>query len=84
MRLILFAAGIFLAFQSALASVTAHYTFNDAGNGGVNLLKAYVGQDAIVRGGSKPVADIVGIGELYPTNGPRRADGTGAVAIPKG
>lgn len=80
---VLFAAGMVLAVHSAFASVTAHYTFNDAGNGGLNLLKASVGQDAIVRGG-KPAADVAGIGELYATNGPKRADGTGAVAIPKG
>lgn len=80
---VLFAVGMVLAVHSAFASVTAHYTFNDAGNGGLNLLKASVGQDAIVRGG-KPAADVAGMGELYATNGPKRADGTGAIAIPKG
>ena len=49
---------------SAFAGVTARYTFDDAGNGGLNLLKASVGEDAIVRGG-KPAADVSGIGELY-------------------
>lgn len=68
---------------SAFAGVTARYTFDDAGNGGLNLLKASVGEDAIVRGG-KPAADVSGIGELYATNGQGRVDGKGAVAVPKG
>ena len=52
---------------SAFAGVTARYTFDDDGNGGLNLLKAAVGEDAIVRGG-KPAADVSGIGELHATN----------------
>ena len=68
---------------SAFAGVTARYTFDDDGNGGLNLLKAAVGEDAIVRGG-KPAADVSGIGELHATNGQGRVDGKGAVAVPKG
>jgi hypothetical protein len=84
MRSVSFAVATFLVFRTAFAAVTAHYTFNDAGSGGINLLKASVGQDAIVKTGKNPVVDVAGTGELYATNGPRRADGTGAVAIPKG
>lgn len=64
---------------SALADITARYTFDDAGNGGLNLLKASVGADAIVRGG-RVAKDVEGLGALYPTNG---VNG-GAVAIPVG
>ena len=84
MRSVSFAVAAFLVFRTAFAAVTAHYTFNDAGSGGINLLKASVGQNAIVKTGKNPVVDVAGTGELYATNGPRRADGTGAVAIPKG
>ena len=63
----------------ARAEITARYTFDDAGNGGLNMLKASIGADAIVRGGS-PAADVNGLGALYPTNGV----GGGALAIPVG
>ena len=82
-KICLIAALACAATLSATAGVTARYTFDDAGNGGLNLLKASVGEDAIVRGG-KPAADVSGIGELYATNGQGRVDGKGAVAVPKG
>jgi hypothetical protein len=61
-----------------------HYTFDDAGNDGLSLLKATVGDDAIVRAGSNPATNVVGIGKLTAVNGEGRADGTGAIAIPVG
>lgn len=61
-----------------------HYTFDDAGNGGLNLLKATIGDDAIVRAGSNPATNVVGIGNLTAVNGEGCADGTGAIAIPVG
>ena len=61
-----------------------HYSFDDAGNGGLNLLKATVGDDAVVRTGSNPATDVEGIGDLAAVSGEGRTDGTGAVAIPLG
>ena len=61
-----------------------HFTFDDAGNGGLNLLKASIGSaDAMVRAGN-PGVDVAGIGNLCATNGEFRQDGAGAVYIPKG
>ena len=62
----------------------AHYTFDDAGNGGLNLLKATVGDDAIVRAGSNPATNVVGIGNLTSVSGEGRTDGAGAISIPVG
>lgn len=61
-----------------------HYAFDDAGNGGLNLLKALVGADASVYRGGYPAAKIDGLGNLCATNGEFHLDGVGAVFIPQG
>ena len=55
--------------------VTGHYTFDDVGNDGLNLLKADVGSDAFVR--KNPAVDEEGLGGLYAVKRP----GTGYVAV---
>lgn len=61
-----------------------HFTFDDAGNGGLNLLKASIGADASVFEGGYPAVAIDGIGNLCATNSEFHQDGVGAVYIPKG
>ena len=64
----------------------AHLSFDDYGNGGLNLLNADVGLDAIVR--ATPATSVAGIGEMVAVS---EADilsglpaGDGAIAIPNG
>lgn len=63
-----------------------HFTFDDAGNGGLNLLHAVVGADAIVR--ASPTNLVEGIGEIAAVTDPDilagLPAGDGAVSIPKG
>lgn len=61
-----------------------HFTFDDAGNGGLNLLKASMGSDASVFEGGYPAVAVGGIGNLCATNSEFRQDGAGAVYIPVG
>ena len=65
----------FCQLLAASAAVTAHYTFDDVGNDGLNLLKADVGSDAFVR--KNPAVDEEGLGGLYAVKRP----GTGYVAV---
>ena len=62
-----------------------HYTFDDAGNGGLNLLQAAVGADAIVRTNQTEV--IAGLGDVAPVIDSTILvgldAGDGAVAIPR-
>ena len=64
----------------------ARYSFDDAGNGGLNLLHADVGPDAIVRATTNTV--VAGIGAIAAVTDSSilsgLAAGDGAVAIPNG
>ena len=64
----------------------AHYSFDDAGNAGTNLLRAAVGRDAIVR--ATPATPVAGIGDIAAVTDSAilagLADGDGAVSIPNG
>ena len=64
----------------------ASYTFDDAGNGGANLLHAAVGQDAIVR--ATRTTPVAGIGEIAAVTDAAilsgLSAGDGAVSIPNG
>ena len=63
-----------------------HYSFDDAGNAGTNLLRAAVGRDAIVR--ATPATPVAGIGAIAAVTDSAilagLADGDGAVSIPNG
>ena len=64
----------------------ASYTFDDAGNGGINLLRASVGLDAIVR--ATPTTPVAGIGNITAVTDAAILSGLsvgdGAVSIPNG
>ena len=64
----------------------ARYAFDDAGNGGANLLRASVGLDAIVR--ATQTTPVAGIGNLAAVSDAALLSGLpagdGAVAIPNG
>ena len=63
-----------------------HLSFDDYGNGGLNLLRAGVGQDAIVR--ATQTVPVEGIGEIAAVSEADilsgLSEGDGAAAIPKG
>ncbi|MCR5839658.1 MAG: DUF1565 domain-containing protein, partial [Kiritimatiellae bacterium] len=64
----------------------ARFTFDDAGNGGLNLLDAAIGEGAVVR--ATPAASVDGIGNISAVTDADilsgLAAGDGAVAIPGG
>ena len=64
----------------------ARYSFDDAGNGGLNLLRAAVGQDAIVR--ATQTTPVAGIGDIAAVTDTSilygLATGDGAVAVTNG
>ena len=76
----------YYAWTSAPAGrLLAHLTFDDAGNGGANLLRAAVGADAVVR--AAPATPVAGVGAVAATDSSLLsglAAGDGAVSIPNG
>ncbi len=77
----------YYAWASAPAGrLLAHLSFDDYGNGGLNLLRAGAGQDAIVR--ATPTTPVEGIGEIAAVSEADilsgLSEGDGAAAIPKG
>ena len=74
-----------LPLYAAPGDLLVHYTFDDAGNGGLNLLQAAVGADAIVRTNQTEV--IAGLGDVAPVIDSTILvgldAGDGAVAIPR-
>ena len=77
----------YYAWTSAPAGrLLARYSFDDAGNGGLNLLHAAVGQDAIVR--ATQTTPVAGIGDIAAVTDAAilsgLAAGDGAVAVTNG
>ena len=77
----------YYAWTSAPAGrLLAHLSFDDAGEGGLNLLRADAGADAVVR--ATPATPVVGIGEIAAVTNAvllsGLAAGDGAAAIPNG
>ena len=78
---------VYYGWTAALAGrLIARYSFDDAGNGGLNLLRASVGLDAIVR--ATQTTRIAGIGDISAVSDSDilsgLGSGDGAVAIPNG
>ena len=90
MRKILASVLVMVSVCAANGKLVSHFTFNDPGNEGINLLNATVGENAVVVNYSKSngISYPGGIGacanltEADPCAG--LANGTGAITIPKG
>ena len=67
-------------------NMLSHLSFDDAGSSGLNLLRAEVGEDAVVR--ATPTTPVAGIGDIAAVSDATilsgLAAGDGAAAIPKG